>query len=155
MKLRVFPGRAITGAYILHAGLDKWRGDENVAAAVHGMAAGAYPVLASMPPARFLRLLAAGEIATGSALLLPFVPTGLAGAALTEFSSGLMGLYFRTPGMRKPGSIWPSPQGTAVSKDVWLLAIGLSLLADAGTTGGASRSATDNAAPGADAAGPT
>ena len=36
--------------------------------------------------------------------------------------------------MRKPGSIWPTQQGTAISKDSWLLAIGLALLID-GLTG--------------------
>lgn len=33
--------------------------------------------------------------------------------------------------LRKPGSIWPSQAGTGVSKDVWMLGIGLGLLAGA------------------------
>jgi hypothetical protein len=37
--------------------------------------------------------------------------------------------------MRQPGSIWPTQQGIAVSKDIWMLGIGLGLLADAATTG--------------------
>ena len=37
----------------------------------------------AIPPERFLRMLAAGEIAVGSALLAPVVPAALAGAALT------------------------------------------------------------------------
>ena len=32
--------------------------------------------------------------------------------------------------MRKPGSIWPSQTGIAVSKDVSMLGIGLGLVAD-------------------------
>ena len=44
LKARDLPGRVATGAYILHAGLDKWGGDEARAVAVHGMAAGAFPV---------------------------------------------------------------------------------------------------------------
>jgi uncharacterized membrane protein YphA (DoxX/SURF4 family) len=133
MKLSHIPLRVVTGAYILHAGLQKWSGDEDTAKAIHGMASGAYPVFASMPPARFLRLLAAGEIATGSALLAPVVSTARAGAALTGFSGALLGMYARTPAMHKPGSPWPTPAGTAVSKDSWLFAIGLALLADAFT----------------------
>jgi uncharacterized membrane protein YkgB len=43
-------------------------------------------------------------------------------------------MYARTPAMRKPGSIWPSQAGVAVSKDVWMLGIGLGLVAD-GLTG--------------------
>jgi uncharacterized membrane protein YphA (DoxX/SURF4 family) len=133
MKLSHVPLRAVTGAYILHAGLEKWGGDEERAKMIHGMAAGTYPVFESMPPPRFLRLLAAGEIATGAALLSPFVSTAQAGAALTGFSGALLGLYAKTPGMRKPGSVWPTPQGIAVSKDVWMVAIGLALLVDAVT----------------------
>jgi hypothetical protein len=134
MPLRQLPNRTISGAYILHAGLQKWSGDEATATAVHGMAAGTYPVFATMAPRHFLRLLAAGEIATGVVLLAPFVPTATAGVVLTAFSGGLIGLYARTPGMRKPGSVWPTPQGTAISKDSWLLAIGLGLVADGWST---------------------
>lgn len=80
------PGRLATGVYILHAGLGKWRGSEEQAAGVHGMATGAYPFLRNMPPAKFLRMLAAGEIATGILLVAP-IPRRLAGLALTVFSS--------------------------------------------------------------------
>jgi hypothetical protein len=126
---RDLPGRFVTGAFILHTGLDKWSGPSEVAGAVHGMAKGAYPFLGSIPPEKFLKLLAAGEIATGSVLLAPFVSNKVAGAALTAFAASLLGLYWRTPGMRKPGSIWPTQNGTAVSKDVWMLGIGLGLMA--------------------------
>jgi hypothetical protein len=126
---RDLPGRFVTGAFILHAGLDKWSGPPEAAAAVHGMASGAFPFLGSIPSETFLKLLAAGEIATGSALLAPFVGNKVAGAALTAFSASLLTLYWRTPGMRKPGSIWPTQHGIAVSKDVWMLGIGLGLLA--------------------------
>jgi hypothetical protein len=128
LTARDVPGRFVTGAFILHAGIDKWSGPPEVAAGVHGMAAGAYPFLSSIPPGKFLKLLAAGEIATGSALLAPFVPNRVAGAALTAFSASLLAMYWRTPGMRKPGSVWPTQQGTAASKDVWMLGIGLGLL---------------------------
>ncbi len=131
LKPRDLPGRITTGAYILHAGLQKWNADEARANGVHGMAAGAFPVLKSVPPTRFIRMLAAGEVATGALLLSPFVSTGLAGAALTAFSGSLVTMYARTPALREPGSIWPSPAGIAVSKDVWMLGIGLGFLADA------------------------
>jgi hypothetical protein len=134
MRLRELPVRAVTGAYILHSGLDKWHGGEAIAQAVHGMAGSAYPVFKEMAPTRFLRLLAAGEIATGLVLLAPVVPAAAAGATLTAFSGALVGLYVRMPDLRKPGSIWPSQQGIGISKDVWMLGIGLSLLADAWST---------------------
>jgi hypothetical protein len=129
--LRHLPGRLAAGAYTLHAGIEKMKASPEHAAAVHGMAAGTYPVLADVPPERFVKALAVGEIAIGGALLAPFVPVGVAGAALTGFSAALMGLYARTPGMRKDGSIWPAPQGIGLSKDVWLLAIGAGLTVDA------------------------
>jgi uncharacterized membrane protein YphA (DoxX/SURF4 family) len=133
MRLSHIPLRVVTGAFILHAGLGKWKGDEVTAKAIHGMASGAYPVVESIPAPRFLKLLAAGEIATGAALLAPVVSTAKAGVALTGFSGALLGLYAKSPGMRKPGSIWPTQQGTAVSKDVWMFGIGLALLVDAAT----------------------
>jgi hypothetical protein len=85
-----------TGAYVLHAGLDKWKADEGHAAAIHGIATGAYPMLKRIPADRFVRLLAASEIAVGSALLIPFVPGWIAGAALTGFAGALVTMYGRT-----------------------------------------------------------
>jgi hypothetical protein len=131
IRLRHLPGRLATGAFILNSGLSKRHADDATAAALHGMASGTYPFLTSMPPRRFLQLLSAGETAIGVALLLPVVPTALAGAALTAFSAGLIGLYLRTPGMSEPGSIRPTQQGTAIAKDIWMLGIGLGLLIDA------------------------
>jgi uncharacterized membrane protein YphA (DoxX/SURF4 family) len=130
VKARDLPARIATGGYILHSGLGKWHGDETRAKAIHGVAARAVPVLERIPPERFLRLLAASEIAIGSALLVPVVPNAVAGAALTGFSGSLLTMYARTPAMRRPVSIWPSQAGIAVSKDVWMLGIGLGLVAD-------------------------
>ena len=121
--------RAATGAFILHSGLDKWSGPPEQAQGVHGMAAGAFPFLRSVAPERFLKILAAGEILTGALLLSPFVPDAVAGAVLTGFSGSLLTMYARTPALHKPGSPWPSPAGIAVSKDVWMLGIGLGLVA--------------------------
>jgi uncharacterized membrane protein YkgB len=39
-------------------------------------------------------------------------------------------MYARTPTMHEPGSIWPTQAGIPVSKDVWMLGIGLGLMAD-------------------------
>ncbi len=130
LHLRNVPARLATGAYILHAGLEKWKGTPERAKGVHGMASGAYPPLGRIPPETFLKLLAAAEIGTGAALLLPVVPNKLAGAALTAFSGSLLGLYLRTEALHKPGSVWPTQAGVGVSKDVWMLGIGLSLLAE-------------------------
>ena len=142
VKARDLPVRLATGAYVLHAGLEKWHADDTRAEGIHTMAADAFPALKKIPPPRFLRLLAAAEIATGTALLAPIVPNLVAGAALTGFSGALVAIYVRTPALRKPGSIWPSQAGTAVSKDVWMLGIGLGLVADALASGRRSPGAT-------------
>jgi len=70
IKARHLPQRIAAGAFILNSGIAKWSADEETAAQLHGFAAGAYPVLARVKPADFVRLLAAGEITLGAALLL-------------------------------------------------------------------------------------
>jgi len=127
------PGRLAAGAFILNSGLSKRHVDESTAATLHGAAAGTYPFLRSVPPQRFVRLLSAGEITLGTALLLPLVPAKLAGAGLAGFSAALLGIYLRTPGMHEPGSVRPTQQGNAIAKDVWMLGIGLGMAIDAFT----------------------
>lgn len=131
VKARHVPGRLATGAYLLHTGIEKWGSDEQRAAGLHGTAVGAFPFLKSIPAPTFLRLLSIAEMSIGTALLAPVVPSALAGTALTGFSGGLVTMYLRTPALRKPDSVWPSRAGMAVSKDVWMLGIGLGLLVDA------------------------
>lgn len=133
-KLRRAPLRLTTGAFILNSGIGKWTGGEGQARAIHGMAAGAYPALQKMQPATFLRTLSVAEIATGAALLLPIVPAGVAGLALTAFAGGLLGLYARTPALHEPGSPQPTQAGIAIAKDVWMAGAGVSLILDAVTT---------------------
>jgi hypothetical protein len=120
--------RISAGAFILNSGLSKRGADAETAAGVHGFAAGTYPFLKSVPPQQFVQGLATAEIVLGAALLTPFVPTFVAGAALTAFSGGLLGLYLRTPGMRKPGSLAPTEQGLSIAKDSWLVGIGIGLM---------------------------
>jgi uncharacterized membrane protein YphA (DoxX/SURF4 family) len=130
LALRDVPTRLATGAFILHSGLEKRHGGEERAAGLHGMAAGAYPFLNRIPPLTFLKALSTAEIAIGSLLLTRLVPNRLAGAALTAFSGALVTMYLRTPALHQPGSVWPTQNGVAVSKDVWMLGIGLGLVVD-------------------------
>jgi hypothetical protein len=128
--LRRLPLRLTAGAYILNSGLSKRRPDDSTAAALHGMAATSYPFLREVKARQFVQMLSTAEIGLGTALLVPVVPAALAGAALLAFSTGLVGLYLRTPGMREPGSLRPTQQGIALAKDVWLTGIGASLVVD-------------------------
>ncbi|MGY1841954.1 hypothetical protein [Modestobacter sp. SYSU DS0875] len=138
MRLPITPAeiapRIATGAFILNSGLGKRSVDGGTAAGLHGFAAGAYPFLKNVQPATFAKALSTTEVVLGAALLTPFVPTAVAGAALTGFSGGLVGLYLRTPGMTKPGrSVAPTQDGLTIAKDVWMLGIGLGLLTQAFT----------------------
>src|SRR3954447_5376242 len=128
ITLSELPARISAGAFILNSGLGKRGADEGTAAFVHGFATGTYPFLKSVPPEQFVKYLSTAEIALGAALLTPFVPTVVAGTALTAFSGGLLGLYLNTPGMRKPGSLAPTQDGLALAKDAWLAGIGLSIV---------------------------
>ena len=130
VKASHLPPRMMAGAFILNSGVGKLSADDETAAQLHGFASGAYPFLAKLKPRDFVRLLAGAEIVLGSALLLPVVPSAVAGAGLTAFSGGLLGLYARTPGMRKEGSPFPTQQGIALAKDSWMLGIGLGLVID-------------------------
>jgi uncharacterized membrane protein YphA (DoxX/SURF4 family) len=127
--------RLVTGAFILHSGLKKRKAlnDEQAAQGMHGMAQQAYPFLDRVPPRTFLTALTVTEIGLGAALLLPLVPTAVAGAALTAFSGSLAGLYLRTPGMREEGSLAPTEQGMGLAKDIWMFGIGVGFLTEAVT----------------------
>ena len=136
MRLPITPSeiapRIATGAFILNSGLGKRGADEGTSAGLHGFAASTYPFLAKVPATTFAKALSTTEIAIGAALLTPFVPTAVAGAALTAFSGGLLGLYLRTPGMTKPGkSVAPTQDGLPIAKDVWMFGIGIGLLTEA------------------------
>jgi hypothetical protein len=132
ITLSELPPRIATGAFILNSGLGKRRADQATAAGLHGFATGTYPFLKKVPPTTFAKALSTAEITIGAALLTPFVPTAVAGAALTGFSGGLLGLYLRTPGMTKPGkSVAPTQEGLPIAKDVWMFGIGLGLLTQA------------------------
>ena len=130
VKASHLPPRIAAGAFILNSGLGKWSADEETAAQLHGFAAGAYPFLSKIKPKDCVKLLSAAELALGAALLVPVIPSAVAGAGLTAFSGGLLGLYARTPGMRKDGTPFPTQQGIALAKDVWMVGIGLGLVID-------------------------
>jgi hypothetical protein len=122
------PPRVAAGLIILNSGLSKRAAGEEAAEGLHGMAAGAYPFLKDMDPAKFVRLLSMAEITLGTALLVPVVPSLPVGAALTAFAGGLVGLYLKTPGLREEGGLRASQQGVGIAKDVWLLGIGAGLV---------------------------
>lgn len=121
------PLRVATGAFIVNSGLNKLKADEEGQQQMHGWASSVYPMFKDMKPSDFTKLLGYGEIGVGALLLLPTVPSAVAGAALTAFGAGLTGMYLKTPGMTEDDGIRPTAEGTAVAKDIWLVGAGLTL----------------------------
>ena len=111
-KIRRAPLRLATGAYTLNSGINKLRADEKTATGVHGMASNAFPFLKQIPPVAFAKALAIAEIAVGGALLLPIVPAGVAGLALSGLATGLVTLYIRTPSLHDK-YLRPTQAGTS------------------------------------------
>ncbi|MCS3494225.1 MULTISPECIES: DoxX family membrane protein [Actinomycetes] len=120
--------RLVSGAFILNSGINKLRIDEASAAGLQQMAANGVPQLAELEPAVFGKAVSIGEISLGSALLLPLIPSRLAGLGLGAFSGVLLASYLRTPGMTESDGIRPTADGTALAKDVWLAGIAVALI---------------------------
>lgn len=130
IKLRHLPPRLAAGAFILNSGLDKRALDAESAKGLQQLATQVFPQLGDLDPADFGKLLSRGEIALGGVLLTPIVPSWLAGAALAGFAGSLLAIYRATPGLTKEDGVRPTQEGTPIAKDVFLLAIGLSLVID-------------------------
>ena len=123
------PIRMAAGAFFLNAGIEKWSADEDRATGLHKAASSAFPFFEKIPATQFAKGLAAAEIGIGSALVLPLFSDRQAGLVLTPFAAGLMWMYAQNESMHKPESLRPSGAGTALAKDIWLVGIGLTLLA--------------------------
>ncbi|MGH3629567.1 MAG: hypothetical protein ACRDRL_19285 [Sciscionella sp.] len=133
------PLRLAAGAFVLNSGVSKWDADDAQAKQLQQFAAGVYPMMNEVDPRTFVTALSASEIAIATAVLLPTVSATIAGLGITAFSAGLVGLYWRTPGMHQDNSLRPTEQGISLVKDVWLLAMGASLIVG-GLTGRKKRS---------------
>ena len=91
--------RLTAGALILDAGVKKLTADEGTYAFLQQMAATGGPAVAKLDAATFGKLISGAETALGATLLVPFIPSRLAGAGLTAFAANLMTMYFRNPNM--------------------------------------------------------
>jgi hypothetical protein len=130
MRLTHIPLRLTTGAFILNAGWGKRHLDKDSAAGLQAMAARVIPPVSRIDPEKFGKILSYAEMTLGAALLTPFLPSRLAGIGLVIFSGSLFTIYLRTPGMTLGDGIRPSPQGTVLAKDIWMLGIAAALVLD-------------------------
>lgn len=120
--------RLVSGAFILNTGIGKLHLPAEHAAGLQESAQRAIPQISHLTPDQFGKYLSYSEIGLGAFILAPFVPTRLAGVALAAFSGALLATYLKTPGMTQPGSIRPTPAGTAMAKDLWLAGIAVALI---------------------------
>lgn len=120
--------RAIPGAFILNSGYGKLNLDEQTAGQLQSMAANAFPAVKDLDAETFGKALAYSEFVVGGALVLPVIPSRVAGLALGAFAGGLLTMYFKTDEMTEEDGIRPSQAGTAVAKDSWIAAIALALI---------------------------
>ena len=121
--------RIPTGAYILDAGLGKFKVDKEGAEGLRDMATDGIPQLGQIDAETFATGLASAETALGAALLCPLIPNRLAGLGLTAFGAGLLSMYFGNDQYTEDDGIRPSSAGLAIAKDSWLVGIGLALAA--------------------------
>ena len=128
-KLASVALRVPAGLFILNSALGKFGLNREAAEGLQGMAATGIPALGKLDPEQFGTGLAVSEAAVAGALLAPFVINRLAGAALGSFGAGMLTMYFNNDAMTEDDGIRPSQEGTALSKDSWLVAIGAALMA--------------------------
>lgn len=120
--------RGVSGAYLLQSGLGKKDAPVEVYEHLQGMAATGVPQFKEWDAKTFGQFLWVSEAAIGGLLLTPFVSKRLAGLALTGFAAGMLSMYFADESMTQDDGIRPTQEGTPLSKDVWLAAIGLALV---------------------------
>lgn len=128
--LHRLPLRVASGAFILNSGIGKLSLDSESAKGLQQVAINAIPQLEKLSPEDFGKYLAAGEIALGSSLLAPFLPSRLVGLGLTGFAGSLVLAYLKTPGLTESDGVRPTQQGITMAKDIFLLGIGLALVLD-------------------------
>ncbi|WP_394282148.1 hypothetical protein [Corynebacterium sp.] len=121
--------RVIPGAYILNSGIGKLKLPEEASAGLHQAATSGISAIKNLPAKDFSKYLGGAEVGLGAALLAPFVSNKVAGAGLVAFGSGLLTMYFNNEENTESDGIRPSQQGLSLSKDSWLVALGLGLLA--------------------------
>ncbi|GAB3941677.1 hypothetical protein [Corynebacterium tapiri] len=124
--------RVIPGAFILNAGVQKIGMPAEASEGLQEFAATGVPAVKELPKEKFGTIIGWSEAAVGGALLAPFVPNFVAGGALTAFSAGLLSLYFADEENTEDDGIRPTEKGLDLSKNAWLLAIGLGLLTSVG-----------------------
>lgn len=98
--LRRAPLRLTTGALVINSGISRFTVSDETSATIQHTAARYVPQVERIKPDLFSKLLAAGQVAVGSALLLPIVPSYAAGLGASLLGGSLAAAKWRTHGSR-------------------------------------------------------
>jgi ElaB/YqjD/DUF883 family membrane-anchored ribosome-binding protein len=120
--LRRAPLRLTTGALVINSGISQFNADAEASAKLHQTASKYVPQLERLDPQVFSKMVAAGQLTVGAALLVPIVPSVAAGLGLSLLGGSLAATKWRTDGMQTP------------TEDVLLAGSGVSLLLDSLTS---------------------
>ena len=133
-NLRRAPLRLSTGAFVVNSGISNFNASDETAKKLQTNAARLVPQVERMDPRTFAKVLAAGEVTLGTALILPIVPAAVAGLGLSAFAASLLATQRPTNGQHADGQNDPPASATPAATDAWMLGAGVSLLLDALTT---------------------
>jgi hypothetical protein len=132
-SVRRAPLRLTTGAFVLNSGVSTFGATDEKSARLQSSAARLVPQVERMNPRTFAKLLGAGEVTLGTALMLPIVPAAVAGLGLTAFAASLLAMRPSTNGPHTDTDADTS-SAVPIATEAWMLGSGVSLLLDALTT---------------------
>ena len=133
-NLRRAPLRLSTGAFVVNSGITTFNADIEASKKLQANAARLVPQVERMDPRTFAKMLAAGEVTLGAALILPVVPAAIAGLGLSAFAASLLAAQRPANGQHAEGMNEPPTQAAPTATDAWMLGAGLSLFLDALTS---------------------
>jgi hypothetical protein len=127
-NVRRAPLRLTTGAFVLNSGVSTFSATGEKTTRLQSTAAKLVPQVERMDPRTFAKVLGAGEVTLGTALMLPVVPAAVAGLGLTAFAASLLATRSSNDGQHADSDGQPAvPNAT----EAWMLGSGVSLLLDA------------------------
>jgi len=133
-NLRRAPLRLTTGAFVVNSGISTFNADDETTKKLQTSAARLVPQVERMDSRTFAKVLAAGEVTLGTALMLPVVPAAVAGLGLSAFAASLLATQRHTNGQHADARSEPPAPATVTATDAWMLGAGVSLLIDALTS---------------------
>ena len=134
-NVRRAPLRLTTGAFVLNSGVNTFGADDETSKRMQASAAKLVPQVERMDPRTFSKVLAAGEVTLGTALMLPIVPAAVAGLGLTAFAASVLATQRPSNGQHADTTgEQPANQAVPHATEAWMLGAGVSLLLDALTS---------------------